>query len=796
MKKIKIFQIFLALALTAALLPVFPARAAAEPPLNSLYAMVLDRYTGRVLMAKNPDTKLYPASLTKIMTVLLTVEAVERGEISLDDLVTASPNITFNLSELGSTAGIGVGETMRLEDLLYCAMLASANEACNILAEHVAGSISGFVERMNSRAAELGCTGTHFVNTHGLTDFEHYTTARDLSRIALEAARHSLFMRLCSTADYTVPPTNLSGERYLHNSNALVSAYSTYGSGWVYEGASGMKTGYTSYAGHCLVSTAERNGTALLCVTCGAETSDGCFSDSTNLLNWAFDTYDPASVPAAELLVSSVSRIPDTGGPETGSAAAVVMNRENGEIFFSHNGGARVYPADTVKLMTGLVAIEAVESGAVNLRSDVIVSASADAGLTEAANNLLAEGESLTLEDLLYLMLLSSCDDAANAIAEHVGGSIPAFVERMNDRAAALGCADTHFTNPHGLFDANCYTTAADMGKIAIEASRHDMLSVICGTVSAVVAETNLSPARSLQNTNALLGSSAYDGSYAYPRASGFKSGFNSAAGYCLVSGAGDADTGVNLIAAVFGGVRDGDQLTHYDDTIRLFDYIFSNYSYQEVLTPDVSIASVDVSLGKGVDYVNLRPAGAVSLLLPNGYDAREFDLELTVYSLEQGQTVTAPVTAGEVLGEVSVMRGGQNCGTVKLIAAANVELSRSQYIRTHIADTVRSRGFFLAAVGLAGLLALYLALVISYRLRVRRYRREVAEYYANAEGAPAAAEDSAMEAMPPAVKAVANVEEYPDAIPADPEELRMLSQNPPRPAPPAPPAQPAAPPP
>ena len=592
-----------------------------------------------------------------------------------------------------------------------------------------------------------------------------------------------------------------------------------------------MKTGHTSYAGYCLASTAERNGIALLCLAFGSETSDGCFSDSTRLLNWAFENYDPGDVPAIELLVNTSAapavNIPDTDGPEIGSAAAVVMNRENGEIFYSRNGGARVYPADTVKLMTALVAVEAVESGAVSLRSDIVVSANADYDLTDGANNMLQEGEIITLEDLLYLALLSSSDDACNAIAEHVGGTVAAFLTRMNDLADTLGCADTHFGNTHGLFDPSTYTTAADMGLIALEASRHDILTRISGTISTEIAETNLSPARSLQNSNALLGSSAYSGTYTYERASGLKSGYNSAAGYCLVSSAGDADTGVNLVAAVFGGVRAGDGYTHYEDTITLYNYIFENYSYQEVLNPDVNIASVDVSLGRDVDYVNLRPATSVSLLLPNGYDPTVFDFDLQVYSLQQGQTVTAPVTAGEVLGEISVLRDRQNCGTVKLVAASNVELSRIQYVRTHIDETIHTRAFRLIVLGLVFLLALYLAWVIFYRIRRLRYRHAVkAASAAQAEtGIPVAPAAPAAEAernyvspaieyipeepaagpaspepvLPPAAPDTFDTGEIPGAVPADPETVRSLSAGLRAPAPQAPEApgeKPAPPPP
>ncbi len=138
-------------------------------------------------------------------------------------------------------------------------MVASANDACNVIAQYVSGSISDFVARMNARAAELGCTGTNFTNTHGLPDANHYTTAWDFSRIVREAAKHELFMTIASTINYTVPDTNVSSERVLESTNSLVNPTNPlYPGDWGYEYAKGIKTGHTNDAGYCLASSAEK----------------------------------------------------------------------------------------------------------------------------------------------------------------------------------------------------------------------------------------------------------------------------------------------------------------------------------------------------------------------------------------------------------------------------------------------------------------------------------------------------------------------------------------------------------
>ena len=313
MKKNKIFLFFIAVCLFLTLLT--PAVSALDsPPLHSAKAVVLaDMDSGRLLYEMNKDEQRSPASLTKIMTVLLAVEALERGEVSLDEMVTAQADCLAGLNTDSSTSGIQPGEIISYQDLLYCAMVHSANEACNVLAHRVSGSVPAFVDLMNRRAEELGCTNTHFSDPNGLSNDNHYTTAYEMYLITREALRHPLFAEICNTRGYDMSATNLSQARSFANSNALISADSEYGSGYVYPAAAGVKTGFTQKAGYCLVSTAEKDGVRLLAVVMGCDgwLNAGIeeyenFSDTINLYNWAFDNF---SYRQAVSSISTVTRV-------------------------------------------------------------------------------------------------------------------------------------------------------------------------------------------------------------------------------------------------------------------------------------------------------------------------------------------------------------------------------------------------------------------------------------------------------------------------------------------------------
>ncbi len=264
------------------------------PYVSSKYALVADMDTGRVLFEQGGYEQHPPASITKIMTALLCIEAIERGELQLDDVITAPDDCRVGVPDDASTAHIVGGEKMTLEDILYCTLLPSANEACNIIAVLLADSREAFVDMMNERAKQIGCTNTHFSNPNGISNDNHYTTAYDLFLIARECMRHELFATVVGTVQHDIPATNKSEARHLTNSNALINVESFYGDHYVYPGCYGVKTGHTELAGYNLVTCVERNGMNLMVVVFGGYaygTGFSNFTDSVNLYDWAFSEF-------------------------------------------------------------------------------------------------------------------------------------------------------------------------------------------------------------------------------------------------------------------------------------------------------------------------------------------------------------------------------------------------------------------------------------------------------------------------------------------------------------------------
>ncbi len=314
MKKIKFLSVLLTVALMVSLVAPASAHAIADvPELKSAAIYLADSQTGYVYYERQSDLQVYPASLTKIMTALLVVEALERGELLLEDEVTAQEGFDFDMDKEGSSANIVVGETLTVRDLLYCILLASANEATNIIATHMYGTIQGFVSKMNERALELGCTNTHFANPHGLPNEDHYTTASDMFKITQEAMQHDIFVTVCDTIETTIPATNKSDVRGLTNTNGLITSASVY-KGYYYEPAIGIKTGYTSAAGYCLISSAKSRNINPICIVMGGvmtESINGSldhsnYSDSIKLYNWIFSNYTRTELVEGESIVLDV----------------------------------------------------------------------------------------------------------------------------------------------------------------------------------------------------------------------------------------------------------------------------------------------------------------------------------------------------------------------------------------------------------------------------------------------------------------------------------------------------------
>lgn len=257
----------------AMLISAVPVSAQVETSCKS--AILMEQETGRVLEEKEADAQLPIASVTKIMTMLLIMEEIDAGRLEFADEVTVSE---YAMSMGGSTMFLETGEVLTVSDMLKGIAVASANDGCVAMAEHIAGSVDSFVERMNVRAKELGMENTHFMNTNGLDAEGHYSSARDVAIMARELSKHKKIF------DYTTIWTDSmrDGKFALANTNKLIRFY---------RGATGLKTGSTDSAGCCLCATATRDGLSLIAVVLGSPTSKERFASASSLLDYGFANY-------------------------------------------------------------------------------------------------------------------------------------------------------------------------------------------------------------------------------------------------------------------------------------------------------------------------------------------------------------------------------------------------------------------------------------------------------------------------------------------------------------------------
>ena len=258
-------------------------------------AVLIDAASGEILYDKDADKKMYPASITKLMTILL---ALENGKLT--DEITFSHDAVYNIEPGSAHIAILEGETLTLEQVLRAIILRSANEASNGVAEYVDGSVEAFAKHMTERAKELGCTNTNFVNANGLFDENHYTTAHDMALIARELLKHEEYRSMMSETDYEIPPTNLQTEtRYLHGQHQMLNPNSIY----YYKDAIGGKTGYTVEAGNTLVTYAERDGLTLIAVVMKC---NGAEHYTAALFDYGFANYASVKIAAVSDYTSTV----------------------------------------------------------------------------------------------------------------------------------------------------------------------------------------------------------------------------------------------------------------------------------------------------------------------------------------------------------------------------------------------------------------------------------------------------------------------------------------------------------
>lgn len=309
--------------LTEATLPQFVGNASVNAGCNSINAvyplvnstqlslklgaaLMYEMNSGTLLYTMNPDAKMYPASVTKVMTCLL---ALEHG--GFEEMVTVSEQVVANRDPDGSHCSLVAGEEMSLKNLMYCLMVASANDAGSVISEYIAGDEAAFVEMMNQKAQELGCTNTHFANPHGLHDENHYTTARDLAKIVLAALEYDLFQEIYSTRTYEVPATNKSEARKLTTTNYMMDkSHVEY---YYDERVIGGKTGFTTPAGRCLAAVSEEGNMRLLTIALGGETgtnenglvSYGSFSETLLMLDYGFNNFNMGTILTPDAVLQS-----------------------------------------------------------------------------------------------------------------------------------------------------------------------------------------------------------------------------------------------------------------------------------------------------------------------------------------------------------------------------------------------------------------------------------------------------------------------------------------------------------
>ena len=400
--------------------------------------------------------------------------------------------------------------------------------------------------------------------------------------------------------------------------------------------------------------------------------------------------------------------------------AALLIDLNTGRTIFEQNADEQVYPASLTKIMTCLLALE---NGTL---SDVVtITDEAYADLVSGSSTAdLQVGEQLRLEDLLYCMMVESGNEAANAVAAHIGGAIEDFVQMMNERAYALGCTHTHFMNPHGLHNDSHYTTARDLSLMVEAALKSENFRTITNTAEYTLPATNLSDERILKTTNMLIFQNSGN-RYYYPKAIGIKTGYTTPAGRCVISAA--KSDGMYLLGIICGAettvLETGDiQMESFPECIRLFNYGFDNFSYVSVLSPLYPVAQVSVLNSAGAEAVAVSPKDDIQILLPNGYDESQLDVNIELTS----ESVEAPVQESDVLGHATVSYNGELLAETDLLAIADVARSEFSAMKTDTAAYMQRNWWKWIVLIIVIVVLLFAGLYVwaSIRRRIRRRQR------------------------------------------------------------------------
>lgn len=400
---------------------------------------------------------------------------------------------------------------------------------------------------------------------------------------------------------------------------------------------------------------------------------------------------------------------PDTSHAE----AALLMDMKTGRVIYSKNSSERMYPASTTKMMTGILAIE---SGKMDETATATYEALKSITIEDSHMGILV-GEELTMKDLLNGMLVYSANDAANVIAVQVGGSIEAFVDLMNAKAAELGMKDTHFLNPCGVHEKNHYTTADDLAILARYCMENETFREIVGKASYHIDPTNkYKQNRDLPATNLFL-STARSASHLYKPCTGIKTGTTEAAGHCLVSSATYND--MELLSVVLKCDDENVKEKAYSYTISrtLFDFGFNNYESGVLAAPGTVVADSKVYEARKDKRVSLTVNSEIRALIPIGDDiSKEVETSVNLAS----DRINAPITKGDELGTIVYTYQGKEIATAPLVAANDVELNLLLHIFHIIINFLTNPLVFIPAI----LIIIALLIARSKKRKAERRRK------------------------------------------------------------------------
>ncbi len=379
---------------------------------------------------------------------------------------------------------------------------------------------------------------------------------------------------------------------------------------------------------------------------------------------WTVQAVETKNTQSTEKTTQSDEpEVPTLGEGEAG----ILIEGKTGNVLFAAHSQKRMFPASTTKVMTALVALDALHGGEVTLEEEVEITPEMLEGLAwDGSNMALKEGERISMERLLQGLMIPSGNDAAMAIAYRISGSQEAFVERMNRKAEGLGLKDTHFVNPHGLHDENHYTTVADMAEIARAAMENEIFRNIVDIAHIKMPPTNKTPEqRYYINTNGLVSTMRYTDFY-YPKATGIKTGHTSQAGNCLVASA--ESKGMELISVLFHGKEVSDS---HLNSIKMLEYGFSAYEQISAISKNQIVGEIRVKQAKRRDSVTLSALEQVAVVVPKGTAADRLEFRLNL-----PESLKAPLAKGEEVGTVSVLLDGQELGEGKICADIDVQRS------------------------------------------------------------------------------------------------------------------------